>query len=204
MRWGERERQLERKPVSVRPIMQRTVTKGMRRAKMIILIHEMRETPLVKNEMKSSKINVMSLRSLQLKGKDWLHWRHFVYDLSLSLVRYVFIHLPSVILHKTSLNASDVLTMWRRSHTGKCRQKTSIVYCKNQWEMHSLSHFQTKHLNIGQINKPMWPTWTLCEICIGKCFHLMQNSYWNWFRRQKIMNNSKCDLLPPWGQERNK
>jgi len=65
-----RERQLERKPVSVSQIMQRTVTKGMRRAKMIILIREMRETPLVKNEMKPSKINVMSLRSLQLKGKD--------------------------------------------------------------------------------------------------------------------------------------
>lgn len=65
-----RERQLEHKPVSVRQIMQRTVTEGMRRAKMIIIIHEMRETPLVKNEIKSSKINVMSLRSLELKGKD--------------------------------------------------------------------------------------------------------------------------------------
>jgi len=36
--------------------------------------------------------------------------------------------------------------------------------------MHSLSHFQTMQLNIGQSNKPVCPTWTLCEIWIGKCF----------------------------------
>lgn len=68
-----RESPLEHKPGNVRQIMQRTVTEGMRGAKMIILIHEMRETPLVQNKMKSSKINVMSLRSLELKGKDGFH-----------------------------------------------------------------------------------------------------------------------------------
>ncbi len=54
----------------MREILQRTVTGGMRGVKITILIQEMRETPLVKNEMKSSKINVMSLRGLELDGKD--------------------------------------------------------------------------------------------------------------------------------------